>query len=129
MSLLKKNKFILIFLFFILVLGGYSAYKYTYKPHPSLADKTVAFSGSAEDFLEKVKTDDVKWQDVVVELTGIITQIDIKGITLNNNIYCQLEHSKAITTLQKGKIITIKARMIGYDDLLEEIKLDQTIIK
>ncbi|SIQ73804.1 hypothetical protein [Maribacter ulvicola] len=129
MSLSKKNKLVL-FLFTILLIASYTAYKYIYKPHKPIAEKAVAFSGSTDSFLEIVKTDVVKWQDVVVELTGTITLIDTKGIMLNNNnIYCQLEDRTAITNLQKGQTLTIKARMIGYDDLLEEIKLDQTIIK
>lgn len=128
MSLSKKNKVVL-FVLAIILLGGFFAYKFTYKPHKSIVEKSITFSGSTEVFLEKVKTDVVKWQDVVVELTGTITLIDNKGITLNNTMYCQLKNSTAITNLQKGQTITVKARMIGYDDLLEEIKLDQTIIK
>jgi len=128
MSLSKKNKITLIILI-VVILAGYSTYKYTYQPHKSIDEIAVKFSGSSQDFLEKVKTEATPWQDVIVQLTGTITAIDKKGITLINSIYCQLEKGNTTTNLKAGQTITVKGRMIGFDDLLEEIKLDQTSIK
>ncbi|WP_296386831.1 hypothetical protein [Winogradskyella sp.] len=128
MSLSKKSNIALLVIGLI-VIGGLSAYKYAYKPHKSIEELEVKFSGSSKVFLEKVKTDVTKWQGVVIELTGTITSIDEKGITIDNSIYCQLDTKTAIVSIQEKQTITIKARMIGYDDLLEEIKLDKTIIK
>ncbi|WP_339756596.1 hypothetical protein [uncultured Winogradskyella sp.] len=113
----------------LVILGAYSAYKYAYKPHKSINELEVKFSGTSDVFLDKVKEDVSLWQDVVVELTGTITSIDKKGITIDSSIYCQLETATAVEALKEKQTITIKGRMIGYDDLLEEIKLDKTIIK
>ena len=41
---------------------------------------------TSEDFLEKVKTDDVKWQDVVVELRGTISHKYFDNWALNLNL-------------------------------------------
>ncbi|PZW42615.1 hypothetical protein LX95_00931 [Mesonia algae] len=128
MSLSKKNK-ITLFMIILVCIAGYSAYKYTYKSHKSITEKEVVFSGSTAHFLEKVKTGGAKWQDVVVALNGKITSIGEKGITLDHNTYCQFKNSTALTHLKEGQHIAVKGRMIGYDDLLEEIKLDQTLIK
>ena len=48
---------------------------------------------------------------------------------IDNSTYCQLKDKTALGTIKEGESIAIKGRMIGYDDLLEEVKLDQTIIK
>lgn len=128
MSLSKKNKVIILILV-LLAFIGYSAYNYTYKAHKTIDELDLKFSGTSEDFLEEIKTNTAEWQDVVIELNGTITTIDEKGITLNNSIYCQLEKPTLIPTLKIEKKVTIKGRMIGYDDLLEEVKLDKTIIK
>lgn len=128
MNLSKKSKIILLAVV-LAILCGYIGLRYAYKAHKTIDEIAVTFSGTSEVFLEKVKTDTAIWQDVVVELSGTITSIDQRGITLNGSIYCQLETDTSIATLQEGQNITIKGRMIGYDDLLEEIKLDQTILK
>ena len=70
-----------------------------------------------------------EWQDKIVVVSGEVTNIDEKGIMLSSKIYCQL---KQVTDLQKinpSNNISLKGRIIGYDDLLEELKLDQCIIQ
>lgn len=128
MNLPRKYKVTFVFIV-LLFIGGYSLYQYAYKPHKTIDEKTVMFSGHSEVFLEKVKEGVNEWQDVVVELEGTITSKDERGITLISSIYCKLEKEETLSTLQVGENISIKGRVIGYDDLLEEVKLDQTIIK
>lgn len=127
MNLLKKNK--LIFLLLLVVLAGYSVYKYTYKPHKTIEELESNYTGSSSDFLEKANINFDEWNSKVVELTGEITSIDNEGITLNNQIFCQFKVPNKITTLNLNQKITIKGRVIGYDDLLEELKLNQCILK
>lgn len=128
MNLLKRNK-ILLFLSAIVIITGYSTYKYIYKPHKTIEDYAIKFVGMSEAFLKEVKEDATIWQNVVVELSGTITSKDENGITMNTSIYCQFNKSTSISQLKTGQKIKIKGRVIGYDDLLDEIKLDQTIIK
>jgi len=64
----------------------------------------------------------------VVELVGVITAKDAKGISINESIYFQLEEGTSTKMLSKGEKLKIKGRIIGYDDLLEELKLDKAII-
>lgn len=129
MSLPKKNKVkLLIAVVIVIVLGVFIGYKIMYKPHKTLTDFDVKFSGLAENFTKKVKHDAAVWQNVVVELTGTITAKDAKGITLNNTIYCQFENVTLLPKVKEGETLKIKGRMMGYDDLLEELKLDKTII-
>lgn len=128
MSLSKKTKIIIIILI-TFAFAGYGVYNYTYKAHKTVDELELKFSGTSEVFLEKIKTNANHWHDVVVQLNGTITAKDDKGITLNHSIYCQLEKPVLIPTLKIEQKVTIKGRMIGYDDLLEEVKIDQTIIK
>lgn len=127
MSLPKKSK-IALGVFLLALAVGYAVISYAYKPHQTVDDREVKFTGKVEAFSKTVAADAQPWQDVVVQLTGTISAIDANGFTLNNNTYCQLSNSEKISTFKKGQTVTIKARMIGYDDLLEELKLDQTKI-
>ena len=109
MSLSKKSK-ILIGLVLIIAIGGYLGYSYAYKPHTAIADMEVAFTGSAPDFLEKIKDNPESWTqgEKVVELVGVITAKDEKGISINESIYFQLAEGTSTSTLSEGEKLKIK---------------------
>ena len=48
----------------------------------------------------------------------------MNDMTLNEVIFCQFIDS-IDSDFKPGMSITVKGRMIGYDDLLEQVKLDQ----
>lgn len=128
MSLSKKSKWVLI----IVVLGllsAFGAYKYAYKAHETTEELKADFTGNSNEFLTKMSSDANLWLNKTVGLTGEITSIDKKGITLSNNIYCQFREDINFSSLTKGQKITLKGQVIGYDDLLEELKLNQCIIQ
>ena len=128
MSLSKKNKF------FITVLMLFSSigiviYTYTMRAPTTIENKKIDFTRSAEELLLKITDHTEEWQDKIVVVSGEVTSSDDKGIMLSRKIYCQL---KQVTDFQKINLsnnISLKGRIIGYDDLLEELKLDQCIIQ
>lgn len=128
MSLSRKNK-IFLWLFLGLIVIVYSLYRYAYQPHTTIENFKTEFIGTANDFLVKVQENDSIWQNKAVVLSGKITAADSRGITLNSYIYCQFRDTIALVSLQNNQTIRIKGRVIGYDDLLEELKLDQCIIQ
>lgn len=128
MNLSKKSKWILN----ILVLGCitfYTVYRYAYKPHKTIEKLEIEYNGTSHNFIEKVKEDASIWNNKIVLLRGIITSKEDKGITLNSGIYCQFREAINSSKLKEGSPISLKGRVIGYDDLLEELKLDQCIIQ
>lgn len=128
MSLSKKNKLIIIVLVLFSSIG-FVIYTYTMRPPTAIENKKIDFIGSADELFLNILDDSEEWQDKIVVVSGEITNKDDKGIMLLNKIYCQL---KQVTDLQKinpSKNISLKGRIIGYDDLLEELKLDQCIIQ
>lgn len=127
MNWLKKNKLLVILL--ILLAGGYSAYKYAYKPHETIEELAIDFNGNAIEFLQKASQNFAEWNTKVVEISGEITSKDENGFTLNNQIYCQLKNIEDNSSIKENQNIKIKGRVIGYDDLLDELKLEQCILK
>lgn len=127
MSLSKKNKIIL-----FLIITGFAVvilvYNYAMKAPAKIETKEVVFDGLAVDFIKNVQESAAVWQNKVVVLKGNITSKDDKGITLENQIYCQFREDVNFSMLKTNTQIILKGRVIGYDDLLEEIKLDQCII-
>ncbi|MEN8702912.1 MAG: hypothetical protein ABF265_06925 [Polaribacter sp.] len=123
---MKKNriKFLIVLVISIILL--YPFYK-LFKEPGGIETKKIYSAYSAKDLLLKVEKNDTFWSTKIVKINGLITAIGKKGITLDNKIYCQFNESLNIKQLQTNTTITLKGRIIGYDDLLEELKLDQCI--
>lgn len=128
MSLSKKSK-VIISLLILIAISVVVVYQYSMRPPKKIEAKKVDFTGTSDAFLSKVKEDFSIWQDKVVVLSGTITNNDGKGVTLSDQIYCQFREDVNINSIQNNQEIKIKGRVIGYDDLLEELKLDQCIIQ
>lgn len=121
----KKKWIILIFILIIVYLG----YNYIYQDHRNISKETAAYKLTATElmnqFQENPTTSQEKYLNKTIEITGNITAKDANSITLNNTIFCSLSNP---TKIAIDATYTIKGRFIGFDDLLEEIKLDQCTI-
>lgn len=65
-----------------------------------------------------------KYINKAVAISGEVTAVKDSTITLNERVNCQFQ------TLSNSKIgdkVTLKGRVTGYDDLLEELKLDKCV--
>ena len=123
-----RNKLIFIVIVFF---GIIFAYNYAYPDHRSISDEVVSFSVKADsihnEFIEDASQAELKYLDQTVLVSGIVTAMDSKSVTISNKIYGQFETLNS--DLKVNDSIVIKGRCIGFDDLLEEIKLDQCSIK
>ena len=127
MNLLKKNKTAFLFAALMLLgIGLWTAYQYLFAAPLSSNEIAAEYQGSAEDFKQLLQSDFEKWHNKIVQISGAITKINEEGILLNHDVYCQFE-DKQIKAAEND-IITVKGRVIGYDELLEETKLNQCII-
>ncbi len=129
MNLKRKHKrTIIVGLLLIFLLSAGLIYKTLYKPHVSIEDRELKFTGNTSELLKRVQENPSSWQDVAVQLSGTVTETEAEGFSLDHSIYCQLDSTSTHQKITLGDAISIKGRVIGYDDLLEELKLDQTII-
>lgn len=115
----------------VLMLFAFAGYKYIYQDHRDIQKEQtefVVFSTSiTKEFLQNSMEAEKKYLNKTIEISGVITEITENDITLNNNVFCQFS-SKINNTLKTNDIVTIKGRCIGFDDLLELIKIDQSTI-
>lgn len=110
----------------ILAIGGYL---YVFKEHRDISKESAAISLSATDFFALFKNQDTgkNYLDKTVQLTGTVTEIDSDNFTLDNQIICYTD-SLTIGQLTIDQGVVIKARSIGFDELLDMPKLDQTTV-
>lgn len=117
---------ILVVLVVIIAILGYN---YMYQEHRNVATEKAAYSFTAtslsEEFQINPKASEFKYLDKIIQVSGTISSADEKTLTLNNVVFCQFSIPIATNTIKIDDPLVIKGRFIGYDDLLEEIKLDQ----
>jgi tRNA_anti-like len=124
---MKKKIFILV----ILLIGLLTcAYFYVYQDHKDVAaasaDFTISVADLQREFMENDSLATLKYQDKVVELSGIITAVEVpsKSIVIDEKLFAVFDAAIPSEVKNKDKV-TIKGRFLGYDELLEEFKIDQ----
>lgn len=124
---MRRNVIILIVLLILAIAG----YNYIYQDHRNIQEEqpefTVTSASIHEEFTNNFKDSELKYSDKTILVSGNISEIHHNSITLNEKIFCQFDTDFA-ESVQLNSAITVKGRFIGYDDLLEQIKLDQCTV-
>ena len=128
MFLSKKNKLTVLVILTITFIG-FLSYEYSFKSPLKISQKKVEFIGSSVELINKIQKEGSQWHDKVVIISGKITKLDSQGIVISPNRYCPVQDSLFSKNIQPNDTISIKGRVIGYDDLFEELKLDQCLIQ
>ncbi|MFI0428042.1 hypothetical protein [Mariniflexile sp. HMF6888] len=122
-----KKWVILILLCIVIVIIGY---RYVYQDHRDIATETSIYKLTASDisneFAINPLSSENKYLNKTIEVSGSISDKNPKSITIEDKVFCQF--SNEIQTTLNTDQIKIKGRFIGYDDLLEQVKLDQCTI-
>lgn len=123
----KSTKLIVALL--LLILGGYFGYNYMYQDHRDIQSEEAKVSVTATElvaYFTENKSEEIL--NNTVQIKGLISEIDTNTITIDDSVTCSFD--SPIEGLKVGDELTIKGRCIGFDDLFEIAKLDQsTIIK
>lgn len=123
----------LIYLFLFIIVAAVSLYFYIYKDHRDIATESADFSVAVASLKQEFTANDsiatTKYQDKTIQISGKLTNIDAenKSITIDEKLFATFMQNLP-KELPVGKPIKIKGRFLGYDDLLEEFKMDQTVI-
>ncbi|WP_417603670.1 OB-fold protein [Owenweeksia hongkongensis] len=126
---MKKGILVIVVL---VLLGGVGAYFYVFnKPHRDPSSETASYQISAEeiisDFRNNQEAANEKYVDKVVEVSGTAMEITDSYIIMDNVLNCTILAGHDVSGIQAGDEITIKGRVIAFDDLLEEVKMDNCI--
>ncbi|TRW97097.1 OB-fold protein [Flavobacterium gawalongense] len=128
---MKKYKIIAASLLLIIVLVG--GYLFIYKKHRDIANEEGSYNVSAKAIILEFQTNEsaanTKYLDKTIIVSGKIFSIDFEtqSMVLDEKLFAAFLEEIPITILPNSEV-TIKGRLIGYDSLLEELKLDQCII-
>lgn len=129
---MKMKKKIIIF-FLLIALVSFGAYKYIYKSHRNISDEKASFNLTVTQLIEDYSKDETaanaKYLDKTISVTGKITAINLseKSITVDEKLFGIVTDD--LSHVKINDSITFKGRFIGYDELLEEVKMDQITLK
>lgn len=117
----------------ILAIAATGIYFYMYKDHRDIASEDAAHKVTVaqlqKEFSENDSISNKKYLDKTIEVYGKITNVDSEAhaIMLDEKLSARLKDSTA-GGFAVGKMLKVKGRFVGYDDLLEEFQLDQAAI-
>ncbi len=119
-------KKILLILSIVFVLATF-VYLYLYKSHRDISsEQAIIVNGLnvIKEFENNEDQSNKKYLDKTIEIQGNVTSIDeeTKTVILDEKIFTSFNNNEGVKIKTK---ISIKGRLIGYDSLLGEIKLDQ----
>jgi hypothetical protein len=121
-------KKILLTAFFIIIIVGILGYNYLYQDHRDVATSNATSSYTSTElialFTDNDASNDARALDQVVEVSGTATDTSANSITLDRKVFIEFT---APHQLALNQTYTLKGRCLGYDDLLEEVKIDQAI--
>jgi len=128
--LLMDKNFKILVIVVVVVLVGFFSYNYVMTGGGRDLEKEKAeFNTSAVDIFAEFSANSevatTKYLNKAVEISGKVTSVNQNVITVDEKVSCQLLVSDKVLLKSQVKI---KGRVTGYDDLLEELKLDQCLI-
>ena len=126
----KKVKIIGV-VFVVALVIGFSVFNYVfYGGARDLATEDAVFTVTSKnitaEFTANIPAATKKYSDKAIAISGIVTAIADSIVTIDNTIICNFKTPD--TTLKNEQAITIKGRLVGFDDLMGELKLDQCSI-
>jgi len=128
----KSHKVIIGLVFLAVLLVASITYNYVFLgEHRDIASEQADLTISATDLNAQFLADEslatTTYLDKVIEIEGVITAIESTEIVLNDQV--QIRFTSEISTSQKnGAFLKIKGRCVGYDELLEMVKIDQAVL-
>jgi len=127
---MKKKITIVLVIAFIFGIG---IYLYMYKQHRDISSENADYSLTVHtlqtQFTENGEKANKMYADKTIEVNGKITAIDLPShaIIVDEKLSAIFKDS-VLPKLTAGKAIKIKGRFVGYDDLLEEFKMDEAAL-
>lgn len=131
----KKLKFkLLLGISSVMIVTIFALYFYLYQSHRNIQSEEAAFEISVSELGKNFATDAVSssatYADQTITIYGKVTALDLHQniITLDDKLIA-LTSNDEIDKVNKGDLVKVKGRFIGYDELFEELRMDQCIVE
>jgi ssDNA-binding replication factor A large subunit len=127
------NKKLKIIVISIVLIGLFGFVAYNYVMHGgerNLSSETTDFEVTSKaisaEFTTDIDVSNKKYLEKAIAISGTVTAVSGTEITIDNMIICTLKSPN--TLVKKKQSVTVKGRVVGYDDLMGELRLDQCFL-
>lgn len=86
----------------------------------------VTTASITSEFTANIETANKKYLEKAVVINGKITASNGNEVILDEIVVCNFKNQDS--SIKKGQMATVKGRIVGYDDLIGELKLDQCFV-
>lgn len=123
-----KKKFY--FLIILLLLITFVGYQFIYQDHRDIATEKASIVETTSQiysaFLSNESQANAKYLDKTIEVKGIVTSIDesIKNVMIDSKLNAVFI-DEVPKDVKINDSIIVKGRLVGFDSLLDELKMDQ----
>lgn len=126
-------KRILILLAIVVGVVLFIGYNYVYQDHRNIEEEAAAFTVSATDLAKEFTSNadeaSKKYLNKTILVTGELTEIEDNSLMINEAVYITFDAGFDNSLYSLKSLMKVKGRCIGYDELLEVIKLDQAVVE
>ena len=133
--MINKKIYWTIFRFFLplSIIGLIIIYNTYNKPHKDFDKSPFEVTIESRELIslyqDNTDNANTRFLNKILLVIGPITNIETSIIILDNGIVCTLDPSQIITDeMNINNKVSVKGRCIGYDDLLEEVRIDHSFI-
>jgi len=121
---------ILIVILVMIAAGAFFCYGYLYKDVRNISSEDALFKVPASKLISEYTGNQQKanaaYLNKTVEIAGKVTQVTDSVLTVDSQVFCGFDIKPDAGSINKN--VTIKGRVIGFDELFGEVKLDQCTI-
>lgn len=120
-------------LFLLLIVIAIGIYFYTYKAHRDIAAEKESYAIAVTEIFKEFQSNEItansKYLNKTIAVSGDLSSIDVatKSVVINEKLFATFKELPP-KKLQLNTKIKIKGRFIGYDALVEELKMDQCVL-
>lgn len=124
----KAGIVILVFLLFLV-----AAYFYVYQGHRNIATEKESYAINVKTLFTAYQNNeseaDVKYLNKIIVVSGEVSLVNIENqsVVLDENLFAVFTN-KLPGDIKIKSNLKIKGRLLGYDSLLEQLKMDQCVI-
>ncbi|MBC7641395.1 MAG: hypothetical protein H7174_03515 [Flavobacterium sp.] len=79
-----------------------------------------------QEFVTNIDSANAKYLEKAIAISGVVTSIKNHELIIDNTIICSLKNTD--NSIKVDQNITVKGRVVGYDDLMSELRLDQCFV-
>ena len=129
----KKYFKIVISIVFLSLLVGSVIYFYAYKEHRNISSEKPDYELKAEQLIKEfdsnIEIANQKYVDRTIISYGKITSLDLNNRMIVVDEKIVIEFSISIPKqLKIGDFLKFKGRFVGFDELFQELKIDQATV-